>query len=703
MVNTGKPSKGCYMCRARRIKCDEAKPHCMRCQKSKRICPGYRDAFELKLRDESKLTKKKMARRTSQDKSTLSSLVQINKDAASGLFADTSHSFTPTSSQGSHSRNTSTSSFASFTSQGSIDSWASDFAISHHQSCNIITRYMSTPLDERASCFFLANFIMIPENGTMRGHLDFVIPLLKQRNPPQCIVQAFSAVTLAAMGTRPDSKTLLPAAELGYLKALKEINGALQDPNNASSDSTLASIMLMALFEQIIPSQVSEALIKANPACPSRIKAGGWSSHVDGAVAVLKSRAIEHWQSSLGKEMFIAVRANMTIHCIVNEKHVSPGVDWMGITADDPIVESYSAANLKMAKLRADNDTITTARVRTAENIERALELLRQAQALDKEYIEWMNNLPPAWQIKTVGWVEGEASDLMDSAVHPGRVDTFESLSIAYHYNVVRGCRLFVWTTILRCVAWLGDHGDYRLSPEYKAASQICHQIIEEIVASIPYFFGWNRGKDPAMSDSANFGCGPSDPTSTKTLAGVLGMWPIFVAASSDFASPSQRVFLLGRLKHIAESMGVNQALIMFQAKFLHPSIYIARERIPPPPLTCDTANTPVTISTAATATAVPTPSIPEVPVSPLIIPQDPSWLESPISEHLWSSSPESTHSTSNWIPRKFSELPYLQPDAWFQEISTTQELPFGHVISMEYEKSHQPHQHAWFGAVTSA
>ena len=38
--------------------CDEGKPSCMQCQKVKRVCPGYRDAFDLNLRDETKSTKR---------------------------------------------------------------------------------------------------------------------------------------------------------------------------------------------------------------------------------------------------------------------------------------------------------------------------------------------------------------------------------------------------------------------------------------------------------------------------------------------------------------------------------------------------------------------------------------------------------------------------------------------------------------------
>jgi len=104
MVYTGKPSRGCGMCKTRRIKvcisysqpflfpyhqgsrqsfasgsnrfsvhssppanpaqCDEKRPTCGNCKKSARVCPGYPDDFDLVFRDENKAMAKK-ARKSS--------------------------------------------------------------------------------------------------------------------------------------------------------------------------------------------------------------------------------------------------------------------------------------------------------------------------------------------------------------------------------------------------------------------------------------------------------------------------------------------------------------------------------------------------------------------------------------------------------------------------------------------------------------
>ena len=237
----------------------------------------------------------------------------------------------------------------------------------------------------------------------------------------------------------------------------------------------------------------------------------------------------------------------------------------MAIEAEDPIVQSFAAVNLKMAALRADTNKTTILKLHSTENIGKVMKLLQRAQALDEEYLDWIKCLPPGWEIKTVAWVDSAVQNLSTSLVHPGRVDAYGELWMAYKYNIVRSCRLFIYTTILRCVAWLGKPQDYRLTPEYTTAARICRQLVEDIVASVPYFFGWNSENDGAMKARANFACGSNDDSGVKPLTGVFVMWPLFAAATSDFATPSQRIFLRGRLKHVAEIMGINQALILFE------------------------------------------------------------------------------------------------------------------------------------------
>lgn len=201
----------------------------MRCQKSKRECPGYRDAFELKLRDESKSTKKKSNRRGNQQ--------QSGSDNGSNKGEP---GYGPPALSGFMGSRSRTGSSSSDTSQLSWSS-QSQAVVSYPHHHNVIASHMTTPLQQQAACYFLSNFVLVPESGTMKGYFDFVLPLMRQQNPQTALVYAFSAVTVAALSTRPNSKALSSTADVWYLKALKEINAALKDPKIASSDSVCTS------------------------------------------------------------------------------------------------------------------------------------------------------------------------------------------------------------------------------------------------------------------------------------------------------------------------------------------------------------------------------------------------------------------------------------------------------------------------------
>ena len=236
----------------------------------------------------------------------------------------------------------------------------------------------------------------------------------------------------------------------------------------------------------------------------------------------------------------------------------------MAIEAYEEVTQRFTRLNLLTAELRVENDRTTTRSSRTPGDVEAVLNLLRKAEALEKSYVEWQDSLPSSWEYKTVSWVDIQGEDTTSSFHHPGRVDSYGELWMVYTYNTARASRLFIWTTILRCVAWLAHPKDYRITPEYTTAARVCSHLIEDIVASVPCFFGQDGLSDIYLADRSNYACGSKDKSSAKGLSGVFSMWPIFSAAASDFATPSQRTFLKGMLKYIAEAMGINQAAVLF-------------------------------------------------------------------------------------------------------------------------------------------
>jgi hypothetical protein len=242
---------------------------------------------------------------------------------------------------------------------------------------------------------------------------------------------------------------------------------------------------------------------------------------------------------------------------------------WMSVPAKDAHSDTFGRLNIRVANLRGDYVKATTPRSGAASDYQAVLRVLENAKRLDREYINWFKSLTGPWAATPVDWIDYQVPDLENSFVHPGRVDSYTEMWMAYHHNIGRSSRLFIWTTILRCVAWLSGPRDYRLSEEYETASHVCRQIIEDTVASVPYVFGWNKENDGHMIDRASFACGTIEAPTMKSLWAIFTMFPLFSSSVSDFVLPSERTFLRGKLKYINEVLGIHQASVLLRVSVL--------------------------------------------------------------------------------------------------------------------------------------
>jgi len=233
MVNTGRPSQGCGTCRARRIKvfknsrchiqvqrlinyvqCDEQKPTCFRCQKSKRQCTGYRNQLFL---------------RRLGGKGSLNTENDVFESNGGTLYRTSpSKSITQITYRSTSSPETIVVSPPSY-------------------------RLSTSSIEEEALCYFIKNFVLMPCKGNSRSYMDFVVPAMKDvkslESPPASLPKAVMAVSLALFANRRRVKPLLAKAAKQYAKALQQINEALRHPERALEDETLATIIILGLFE----------------------------------------------------------------------------------------------------------------------------------------------------------------------------------------------------------------------------------------------------------------------------------------------------------------------------------------------------------------------------------------------------------------------------------------------------------------------
>lgn len=247
--------------------CDETKPTCKQCAKSRRTCPGYKDEFDLVFRNETLATERRAK------KANQKALARIESGSSSTEFKpETSVTLTDL---------------------------APSVAFENFFRSTSFAGQPQTSLTEQASCYFISNYVLLPRQGSTRGFLEYVVPLLKSGKVAECFQYAFEACAIASLGNGSGSGSGVEFEKLGlnkYTQAISATYKAVRDPSMAKQDATLASVLLLGLYENITAKQLGML---------------AWGSHIEGAIQLVKARGRKQLRTKTGVALFIAARTQM--------------------------------------------------------------------------------------------------------------------------------------------------------------------------------------------------------------------------------------------------------------------------------------------------------------------------------------------------------------------------------------------------------
>lgn len=293
MVNTGHPSRACKLCRERRIKCDETKPTCLKCAKAKRVCPGYRDSFEINLRDET---------RTTIRKAKTAALKKAAREGRSIDGAAVAEAMLGSADAGAIDWSLVTSTSTIQPAQYSASAQRRRRAVSdtavlaggwYMMEGDSVPRSVNTPIEQQALCYFLSNYVLAPPLGVGRGVMTFFLPLIEspayKTSPMRA---AFLATSLAALAGRPNSRSIFRLAHMWYSKALSELTVLMRDDKNRTDNLMLAATILLGFYEGL----ASETVL------------GEVFTHLNGGIALVRERGKELQETPAGLGMFEFIR-----------------------------------------------------------------------------------------------------------------------------------------------------------------------------------------------------------------------------------------------------------------------------------------------------------------------------------------------------------------------------------------------------------
>ncbi|KAJ5578587.1 uncharacterized protein N7459_007551 [Penicillium hispanicum] len=544
MVYCGKPSKGCGQCRARKVRCDQARPACSQCVRVKRDCPGYRDQLSLMFRDESKDVVRKAKAESSSSRLSTSPARQKRPPVRSPR--------SPASPDGNAASALTVS--ESVEPEELIDFNADPqhrYLVQQLWNLPWEIQPSPEPSQQEVMSFFL-------RSNTLPGtHWigNFATQILLQDGSSasnQAMQSSMVAVSSAMLARMRKMTALRDMARREYLSAITSLNIALANTEEAKSNKTLGAVVLLAVYE-IITSRAPRDMEL-------------WTNHISGATALLELRGPDQLGTEAGLRLFLHLRYQIIVSCIQRDTRVPDSI--LECTKFVMLLrpaEAHSNRLIiiigKLSNLRAD---IKDGKFANDE------EIVSAASVIDAELITWLAAMPPqfAYETRTVS-----PDDYMFAhrcrglAPYDDQYYVYSSFWVCSTWNQYRCARILVSEIILSHIRQISDASAIRpLSDEFrlhcKTLRTTIRRLAVDLCRGVPYHLGVHQ-----EDVSPNF------PPPESYLGGLMLLWPMFLAGCVENRHHALRNWVMKCLKVIGNSMALDLGLALRDVMATDPGI----------------------------------------------------------------------------------------------------------------------------------
>lgn len=121
------------------------------------------------------------------------------------------------------------------------------------ESNQLAVRNPPISLDDQSACFFFHQFRHFHHSNlpASKGRLNFLPQVYSQLSPRSTLAQIIISIGMAAMASNFKCPEMMFAARERHTSVLRATNVALQDRQEAKTDSTLVTVLLLGIFEVI--------------------------------------------------------------------------------------------------------------------------------------------------------------------------------------------------------------------------------------------------------------------------------------------------------------------------------------------------------------------------------------------------------------------------------------------------------------------
>lgn len=531
MVYCGKPSGACHACRERRTRCDQRPEGCTQCSNAKRVCPGYRALGDVIFKD----VTTKVIRKAKAGEVRSKAASRASSQAPKETPCDDAES-------------------------------VSKPETGMQQSTTLTCRSLLPTVDERATNFFVANYV-VGSNGPTRGHLDYLADVYLSQSLDEGLTSSMKAVGLAGFAHTTHSPYLIKNARSQYIKAIQHTNAALRSPVEAKKDATLLTIIILGIFESLTGSDQRSLR--------------DWTSHINGASSVVKLRGYEGIETIAGRRMLVQVTSNLLISCIQRGDPVPDHISNLINSTIEMMQTRESANNVKVGNpaisilhsmLRFANlhsEIVSKTLVDPHTILSRCLELDRVFAAAEKS----TGNAD--WGFETV------FTDVESEYIYNGCYHVYYDCIASQSWNSQRMAR-YMLSEIIRDILKDDSAADSPrfTGPGYAALLQTSRECMcrmqEDILYSIPQNIiplpeeGESWSNDHLSAERSVWLDFRERPDEERPLARISGalflIWAVWFVGMNDMATESIRRFTIKSLKLIGDKMGIKQAYILAAA-----------------------------------------------------------------------------------------------------------------------------------------
>ena len=304
---------------------------------------------------------------------------------------------------------------------------------------------------------------------------EVLAPLCEKSSATGHLATSVDAVSLALMSFRSNSPHLRQLAKERYVAALQRVGQALRVPGISATNETLQSVLLLDLYEK---------LANRNP-----LDSMAWTSHVIGAISLIKSCGDTIITSHTGRRLATRLAMTLAISCgaasiRIPDALMSLREDLSSLVGDTKW--DFTAIVVDVVNLQAD---IASSQITCLGEIaERARKLDGQLESLE-------TTLPPSWAPRSVSM---PAHQLLFGSSY----DVYQDHLVTQVRNAFRTVRLILNNMVLK-------HCPSELSVPRNDAARTIDLLAEQICAAVTHLVlpRAQQGSEAKFSSSQTLQC----------------------------------------------------------------------------------------------------------------------------------------------------------------------------------------------------